>query len=130
MLTQMDIELRLALIGLKEVEQMATHNWCHGVHCHTRSTLDRVRGSKGNKVLRTRKINLDSEYIRTSMWAYFCSQSCLMDFIREHLDRIVALDPRPKALETPINDPKKEQQSGWSGNTYWSTRITKKEEIA
>jgi hypothetical protein len=34
---------------------MSEYNWCHGPHCHTYTTQDRVRGVKGNKVLRTRK---------------------------------------------------------------------------
>ena len=35
---------------------MSEHVWCHGPNCHTNHTVDRVRGSKGAKVLRTRKI--------------------------------------------------------------------------
>ena len=35
---------------------MADYFWCHCPQCHTRATQDRVRGSKGSKVLRTRKI--------------------------------------------------------------------------
>ena len=37
---------------------MSDYNWCHGPHCHTYQTQDRVRGVKGNKVLRTRKIKI------------------------------------------------------------------------
>ncbi len=32
-------------------------SWCHGPMCHTSRTTDRVRGQKGSKVLRTRKVN-------------------------------------------------------------------------
>ena len=35
---------------------MSDHNWCHGPQCHEKHTVDRVRGVKGSKVLRTRKI--------------------------------------------------------------------------
>ena len=35
---------------------MSNYNWCHGPRCHTYTTQDRVRGNKGNKVLKTRKI--------------------------------------------------------------------------
>ena len=35
---------------------MADFNWCHGPKCHEKHTVDRVRGVKGSKVLRTRKI--------------------------------------------------------------------------
>ena len=36
--------------------------WCHGTNCHKSHTTDRVRGSKGSKVLRTRKIKLNKSY--------------------------------------------------------------------
>ena len=32
------------------------YQWCHGPKCHTNRTQDRIRGVKGNKVLRNRKI--------------------------------------------------------------------------
>ena len=35
---------------------MSDFNWCHGPECHTYVTTDRVRGSKGHKVLRTKKV--------------------------------------------------------------------------
>ena len=35
---------------------MSDFNWCHGPECHEKKTQDRVRGTKGNKVLRTRKV--------------------------------------------------------------------------
>jgi hypothetical protein len=37
---------------------MSEYNWCHGTKCHTKETQDRIRGSKGSKVLRTRKIQV------------------------------------------------------------------------
>jgi hypothetical protein len=36
---------------------MSNYNWCHGPKCHTNPTQDRIRGVKGKKVLRTRKIS-------------------------------------------------------------------------
>ena len=36
--------------------EMSDYNWCHGPKCHTKHTQDRIRGVKGSKVLRTRKI--------------------------------------------------------------------------
>ena len=42
---------------------MSNYKWCHGPNCHTYSTQDRVRGSKGSKVLRTRKINQNVGYM-------------------------------------------------------------------
>ena len=83
------------------------YNWCHGPSCHKRHTTTRVRGVKGSKVLRTRKISLNNSWIKNSQWEYFCDQTCLMDFIRKHFREFVRLHPRPEALETPIEDPKK-----------------------
>jgi hypothetical protein len=40
---------------------MSDYNWCHNEKCHTYHTTDRIRGSKGNKVLRTRKIKVVNE---------------------------------------------------------------------
>ena len=81
---------------------MSNYNWCHGPSCHTQQTQSRVRGSGDNKVLRTIKIKQGSEWIRQSIFSYFCNQRCLMDFLNAHKDRIVALAPRREALETPI----------------------------
>ena len=50
---------------------MTSHVWCHGPNCHTYHTVDRVRGSKGNKALRTRKVQFNPEYM--NMYSYFCS---------------------------------------------------------
>ena len=82
-----------------------TYNWCHGPNCHTIQTQSRVRGSGDNKVLRTIKIKDGGGYRtheRYNMFNYFCNQNCLMDFIRTHLQSIVAIAPRREALETPI----------------------------
>jgi len=86
---------------------MSDYNWCHGPNCHKQETQSRIRGSGRDKVLRTVKIGLGNNNYRTrypelSMWQYFCNQSCLMDFIRTHLQSIVAIAPRREALETPI----------------------------
>ena len=88
---------------------MSDFNWCHGPNCHTEKTQDRVRGSKGSKVLRTRKVKQDQWNTgdRRNMFSYFCSNGCYNDFANANIDRIVALAPRNEPLETPINDPKK-----------------------
>ena len=109
-----------------------TYNWCHGPNCHTYQTQSRVRGSGDNKVLRTIKIKVDSEYIRQSIFSHFCNQRCLMDFIREHLQAIVAIAPRREALETPIKVKKEKYESyrhEWTENgservPYQATRTT------
>ena len=99
---------------------MSNYNWCHGPNCHTTKTQSRVRGIKGNKVLRTIKIKQGGSY-RThehySMFNYFCNQSCLMDYIRTHLQSIVAIAPRREALETPI-DVKVETRTDYFGKPY------------
>jgi len=83
--------------------------WCHGTSCHKNHTQDRVRGSKGSKVLRTRKIKLN-EWNQDHYFRFFCSQGCLHNFIQTHIQRIVALDPRTEPLETPIEDPIKDDK--------------------
>ena len=70
-----------------------------------------MRGSGNNKVLRTIKIPLRSEYRRTSIWAYFCNQNCLFDFLNTHIPSIVAIAPRREALETPIKIEKEKYES-------------------
>ena len=105
---------------------MSDYNWCHGTSCHKSHTQDRVRGSKGNKVLRTRKIKQHTNrewYHPDQVFNYFCSQGCLMDFMRTHIQRIVALDPRNVPLETPINDPTKNTDNHY----YSSWNITERE---
>jgi len=112
---------------------MSDYNWCHGTNCHTQQTQSRVRGSGTNKVLRTIKIKVDSEYIRQSIFSHFCNQRCLMDFLNVHKDRIVALAPRRDALETPIKVEKEKYESSrynWNGEgapqrvPYMATRTT------
>ena len=105
---------------------MSEYKWCHGTKCHKSHTQDRVRGSKGSKVLRTKKIKQNTDqswYHPDQVYNYFCSQSCLHDFIMTHLQRIVALDPRQTPLETPIDDPVKTKHETHYGHTYYDTVI-------
>ena len=90
---------------------MSNYNWCHGPNCHTHQTQSRIRGSGDNKVLRTIKIK-QGRYnnYRNGIWDYFCNQSCLMDFIREHITSVIAIAPRRNALETPIKVEKTREQ--------------------
>ena len=80
---------------------MSSHVWCHGTKCHKSHTQDRVRGSKGSKVLRTRKVK-QTAWNQNSFFKYFCSNGCYNDFANANIERIVALAPRTEALETPI----------------------------
>jgi len=80
---------------------MSDYNWCHGPNCHKSHTQDRIRGVKGSKVLRTRKI-AQNKWNATTMWSHFCSQGCWNEFAMTHWDEFIALHPRTEALETPI----------------------------
>ena len=95
---------------------MADFNWCHGPKCHTRHTQDRIRGVKGSKVLRTRKIK-ENNWNRNNVWSHFCSQGCYTDFMYTHWEEQIALHPRTEALETPI-DVVVETRTDWRGQPY------------
>ena len=85
---------------------MSEYKWCHGTNCHKSHTTDRVRGSKGSKVLRTRKIKQDTDrswYNPNNFYNYFCSNGCYNDFANANIERIVAIAPRHTPLETPID---------------------------
>ena len=90
---------------------MSNYNWCHGPNCHTTQTQSRVRGSGDNKVLRTIKIK-ENRYgnYQANIWNYFCNQNCLMEYIRTHLQEIIAIAPRREALETPIKVVKEKRE--------------------
>ena len=105
---------------------MSNYNWCHGPNCHTKQTQSRVRGSGDNKVLRTRKIALNSDYIRNSIFAYFCNTRCLHDYLNKHAQAISAIAPRSKALETPI---KVEKEKHESHRHQWNTQGTDYERV-
>jgi len=93
---------------------MATHNWCHSPKCHTYRTTDRVRGSGDNKVLRTRKIkiqDLSKGYYWQGWENHFCKVGCLFDYIKLHIDRIVAIAPVREPSETPIKVKKEKYES-------------------
>ena len=105
---------------------MSNFNWCHGPSCHERVTTDRVRGSKGSKVLRTRKVKIyNGVQLGTSLYHYFCSQSCYNEFANTYVEQIIRIAPRLEPLETPINDPKRTEHEGWGGRKYYHTEITK-----
>ncbi len=99
---------------------MSEHVWCHGPSCHKSHTQDRIRGVKGSKVLRTRKVQFNPEHL--NMYSYFCSQGCYNDFANKYVREVIAIAPRTEALETPI-DVVKEHARDWRGNDYMQTRI-------
>ena len=111
---------------------MSNFKWCHGPSCHKDKTQDRIRGSKGSKVLRTRKIkqNIDkSWYSPNNFYNYFCSNGCYNAFAHKHIERIVAIAPRNEPLETRIEDPIKETNETNYGHRYTSTHIRLKERV-
>ena len=91
---------------------MSDFNWCHGPECHQRHTVDRVRGVKGSKVLRTRKIKLHHGRDNLNWYQFFCSQGCYDDFANTYIQQVIAIAPRTECQETPIQDPKR------TTNTY------------
>ena len=62
-------------------------NWCHNPDCHTLETVSRVRGSGNNKVLRTRKITINSNGYPSGIWEYFCNQRCLYEWINKYIEQ-------------------------------------------
>jgi len=100
---------------------MSDYKWCHGPSCHKSHTQDRIRGSKGSKVLRTKKVKT-TEWNRDNGWQYFCSQGCWNDFFRKYAPQCIAIAPRHEPLETPIEDPVKKTIEYSYGN-YTRTEI-------
>jgi len=98
---------------------MSNFNWCHGTKCHESRTQDRIRGSKGSKVLRTRKIKIN-KWNQNHYFRFFCSNGCYNDFANANIERIVAIAPRTEPLETPIEDPVKTE------GYYRSWKITER----
>ena len=99
---------------------MSDFNWCHGPRCHEQHTQDRVRGVKGSKVLRTRKIPITS-WNKDHYRKYFCSNSCYDEFASKHIDQIIAIAPRTECLETPIEVTKETYSNHWG--THVRTNI-------
>ena len=101
---------------------MTDYNCCHGPECHTHKTQDRIRGVKGSKVLRTRKIAIN-KWNENNVWSHFCSQGCWNEFMHEHWAEFMSLYPRTEALETPI-EVVEESRPDYYGNPY-KTKIIK-----
>ena len=95
---------------------MSDYNWCHGPYCHTHPTQDRIRGVKGSKVLRTRKIK-QTQWNHNNYFSHFCSQGCYTDFLYAHWEEFIRLHPRTEAMETPI-DVKVETRTDYFGKPY------------
>ena len=103
---------------------MSNFVWCHGPTCHQSHTQDRIRGVKGSKVLRTKKVAQHqwNSGERTSMYSYFCSQGCYNDFANTYVREVIALHPRTEALETPI-EVTRTPSTDWGGRPCIDTTI-------
>tara|TARA_S200000501_G_C20742334_1_gene707894 strand:+ start:77 stop:397 length:321 start_codon:yes stop_codon:yes gene_type:complete len=102
---------------------IVSFNWCHNPDCHTLETVSRVRGSGTNKVLRTRKITINSNGYPSGIWEYFCNQNCLFQFLNKFAKQITDTYSVKQPKETPITV-KKEKVNGWRGERI-ETRIIK-----
>ena len=82
--------------------------YCQGPDCHTYTTKDRIRGSKGDKHYETRK--------RTSFYygnGNFCDQRCLYDWVNKHIEH--GLDHFGR-----IHEPKrKDASNAWYKDDVW-----------
>ena len=101
---------------------MSSFVWCHGPTCHKSHTQDRIRGVKGSKVLRTKKVK-EQTWTRNSFYAYFCSQGCYNDFANTYVQQVIAIAPRTEALETPI-EVTRTPSTDWRGEPCINTQIT------
>ena len=95
---------------------MSDYIWCHGTKCHTSHTQDRIRGVKGSKVLRTRKIP-QNQWNANNEYSHFCSTGCWNDFAYAHWDEFTRLHPRTEPLETPI-EVQVETRTDYFGKPY------------
>ena len=95
---------------------MSNYNWCHGPQCHENHTQDRIRGVKGNKVLRTRKIAVN-RWNENSFYKYFCSTQCYNDFANKHVEQVIAIAPRTEPLEKSI-EVEVVNETDWRGHPY------------
>ena len=94
---------------------MSSHVWCHGPLCHTYVTTDRVRGSKGSKVLRTRKVK---QWGTASLFNWFCTTGCYNEYANKYASQIIKIAPRTEPLETSVEVKKETHES-----TYWGKQI-------
>ena len=103
-------------------EVMSNFVWCHGPTCHESHTQDRIRGVKGSKVLRTRKV-AQTQWNQNSFYSKFCSQGCYNAFANTHMQEITAIAPRTEALETPVDVQQvkhPEHYNGYYTQTAWT----------
>jgi len=96
---------------------------CQGPKCHTYDTQSRVRGPKGNKVLRTRfaRFNNNVNHDWINKWEhYFCDERCMNNWLDMHMTQLINfIGLKTKPQESPINVIKETiNRTDWSGKPY------------
>jgi hypothetical protein len=103
---------------------------CQGQNCHTYETQSRIRGTKGNKVLRTRnaRYDIDINHEWGYPWErYFCDERCMQDWLRMHMTQLINfVGLKTKPSESPI-DIVEETRTDWHNREYIYTTIKLKE---
>ena len=100
---------------------------CQGPNCHTYDTQSRIRGTKGNKVLRTRNARYDINDSRCE-WAqpweqYFCDERCMNNWLAKHMTQLINfVGIKTKPQETPVEIVETVHQD-WRGHDYTRTTI-------
>jgi len=103
---------------------------CQGPKCHKYDTQSRVRGTKGNKVLRTRNARYDisdrthPRYDWVNNWEfYFCDERCMLNWIDINMTQLINfVGLKTKPSESPIDIVKTVHQN-WTGQDYTRTTI-------
>ena len=105
-----------------------TKHICQGPKCHTYETQSRIRGTKGNKVLRTRNARYDIEDNTNNRdWIYpwefyFCDERCMQAWLRMHMTQLINfVGIKTKPQESPI-EIVQQTREGWNG-PYVTTTI-------
>ena len=103
---------------------------CQGTKCHTYETQSRVRGTKGNKVLRTRNARYDNDI--NPEWGYkwdryFCDERCMNDWLEVHMTQLINyVGIKTKPQESPI-DIIQQTRKDWNDREYIYTTIKLKQ---
>ena len=101
---------------------------CQGTKCHTYDTQSRVRGTKGNKVLRTRNARYDNvlqqKYEWLKNWEYFfCDERCMNNWLDVHMTQLISfVGLKAKPQESPV-DIVQTTHKAWNGQDYTRTTI-------
>ena len=106
-------------------------HYCQGTRCHTYDTQSRIRGTKGNKVLRTRFARYESDKPHNSWasnWEYFfCDERCMNDWLDVHMVQLISfVGLKTKPQESPVDIVETVHQN-WQGVDYTRTTIKLKE---